>query len=349
MSGTKKTVIVTVAAILLALLAAGAGFGFYYFNRPILKINNAIQEKDIETVNDLYGSLKKESEILEVQDQMLDYATELSDDFIKGDIDYDSVQEQYDLLGENILDDNSRFNKLERSVNTLNNSRIAFKNGQKAYKSGDYEKAVEEFGKVIKDDENFDEAVAKIEECKQLLKPDVKGVYRTTIDLAKILAGYLDMSLTGALSIPINVDFVFEFTDDENGTAYLDIKDYDELADSVIKMVTVFAKKSIANELGASESDVDTYVKLIYGKSLEEVIADEANIDELKAMMPQDKVPFYYTVEDDEVIITSDSDDEKYIMSVHDGELHLDEASGNSIDELLDAGLELPLVFRKDK
>ena len=74
--------------ILLVMILAGAGvFAYLYFNRPILKINKAIEEDDIETVSELYDSLSKESEILDVQDQMLDKSKELEQGFVDGELD----------------------------------------------------------------------------------------------------------------------------------------------------------------------------------------------------------------------------------------------------------------------
>ncbi|MCR4787803.1 MAG: hypothetical protein K5888_04380 [Lachnospiraceae bacterium] len=348
MKRSKKKTGLIILIVLLFLLLAGAGvFCFYYFNRPILKINKAIEEDNIEEVADLYGSLSKESEMLDVQDLMLDRCKDLEEGFVNEKYEYDFVQEQFDILGEEILEDNSRFNKIVKNINILNNSRNAYDAGIEAFEKEDYETAIEEFSKVIKDDGNFENAQSKIEECKALMKPDVTGVYRAKIDVADIIMSYMGVA-GGSSPLPLTIDFVIEITDDVNGSAYVDLKDPDAMIETVIKIVTALTKKKIADEYGVSEANLDSYLKILMGKSVEEMIRDEVNIDELKKMIPLEKTPFTYTVEEDVVHADYEGSTGGFNLYIHDEGLYLEEDSKNEMGEFSSMGLEFPLIFYKE-
>ncbi|MCR4990607.1 MAG: hypothetical protein K6A38_07075 [Lachnospiraceae bacterium] len=348
-SSKSKGIIIGITCFVLVLLCAAGGFLFYYLNRPIVKINEAIEEEDIDTVVELFDKLSKEEEILEVQDKMYDYSKELKDGFVDEEIDFDEVEEKFDLLGEKILDGNSQFEKLVRAVNELNESRKAYEAGIEAFEKEDYEGAIEEFEKVIKKDDNFEDAKKKIEECKEFLKVDVTGTYRASIDISSLILQYMGQSNGSGFGIPVKVDFVFELIDDENGKAYLDVKNFDLLYDGIVKIASVYAKKMIAEQYGVPEDKLETYVKLLYGKSLDEAIKDEIPLDDIKEMIPLDPTPFNYTVDDNNIVkIVTGDPSENYEMSIVDKGLSLDRAQGPGVDGLLAAGLELPIVFEKE-
>lgn len=347
MKRKKKKTGLIIFLILLIMILAGAGvFAYLYLNRPILKINKAIEEDDIETVSELYGSLSKESEILDVQDQMLDKCRELEQGFIDEELDYDFVTEQFDILGEEILEDNSRFDKIVKNVNTLNTSRISFDEGMKAFEKEDYEGAIEAFSKVIKDDENFDKAQAKIEECRELMKPDITGSYRAKIDVSSVILQYVGAS--GSSPIPITLDIVIEITDESNGCVYMDIKDPEGLYDSLVKLVTYYAKKNLAAQYGISEDNLDNYAKLFLGKSVEELVKDEMNLDDLKETLLLDKTYFTYTIDEDTVNVLQPESGETFDLNIHDDDLYLEERSAGSLAQIGSYGIEFPLIFNKE-
>ena len=341
-----KTGLVIMISVLLLLLAGAGIFAYLYFNRPILKINKAIEEDDIETVSELYGSLSKESEILEVQDRMLDKSKDLEKGFIEEELDYEYVTEQLNILGDEILIDNSRFDRIVKNVNLLNSSRLSYEEGMKAFKNEDYESALEAFSRVIKDDDNFDKAQAKIEECRQLLKPDITGIYRAKIDLSDVMMKFLGLS--GSSPIPLNLDVAVDITDDSNGYFYMDIKDPEALYDSMIKVVTYFTKKSIAQQYGISEDNIESYVKMIFGKSIEDMVKDEVNIDDISELMYLENTYFTYTVNDDWVYVTLTDANESIELRIRDDDLYLEKHLAGSLSELGSYGVEFPLVFRKE-
>ncbi len=347
MKRKKKKTGLVIFLILLLLILAGAGvFAYLYFTRPILKINKAIEEDDIETVSELYSSLSKESEMLDVQDRMLDKCKELEQGFVDEELDYDFVSDQLDVLGKEILEDNSRYEKIVKNVNILNTSRLSFDEGMEAFEKEDYEAAIEAFSRVIKDDDNFDKAQAKIEECRELMKPDITGSYRAKIDLSQALMQLAGFS--GTSPLPLNIDIVLEFVDDSNGCFYMDVKDPEGLYDSMVKVITFYAKKSLAQQYGISEDNLDNYAKMFLGKSVEDLVKDEMNLDDLKDSLYLDKTFFIYTLDEDAVQVVQPDSNDTLELDIHDDDLYLEESSAGSLAEISSYGIEFPLIFSKE-
>lgn len=176
-SGKKKgkAGLIIFFVILLVLIAAGCAAFFLWMNRPAKKIAAAFAEGDVQTAISLYDKVKSQKDIEKISAQAEDYAKQLYKDYLdeaKG-AGYDTVSDKLEDLYDTILEGDEDLADMMDEIDRIEESREAFKNAE-AYKlNGDFEDAMEEYGKVIKEDEaNYELAQEGIAEATELIRAD---------------------------------------------------------------------------------------------------------------------------------------------------------------------------------
>lgn len=342
---TKKKgpiIAIIIICIILILALAGGAAAYYFCFRPIVKVNKALEAEDYQTASDLFDELKRE-EKEDVISRMENLASDLRRDYEKEEIDYDDVMDIYDVLGEEILEDNKNLAKNTERIEALKESREAFAAGKSAMDDEDYSVAIEEFGKVIEKDSNYEKAQKFIAECEELMQADVLGVWVGGYDVTNVLTSAIGISSSDApeLVFPIYCEFI----DDSNGRLYVEQEDIEELMDKVIDFVLPLLIEQYADEFGVTERELNSMISMIYGQSIREYIKSEA-MASFAAESGNLDVRFTYESTADGIIANDGSDDDIRFI-IDDDKLLLTSYNTESIDILEEYGVELPITLER--
>lgn len=340
---SKKTGLVVAICIIIILLLAG-GFAFYWFNRPIYKVNKAIETGDLVTITEYYSRLSEDDKE-SVSAQMLEYAEQVFDEFEDSDIEYDELKEIYDELEEEVLDDNDDFYELKEKAKTLYESREAFAEAKDAYKDGDYNTAIKKLAEVDPSDKkNYEDAQELYEECKVL---NVVGSWVTSLDFGEYIAQSLGEDID--FEFPINVQLMFN--EDGTGYLFLDADLSAELYDSLIDAMVEYGIKEYLSGLGLSEAELNTMAALsgfgdirsMFRNELKKEISLDYMVDSFKEAIGESNYDFEYEINGSEVEITTDIHGSDTLTITDEGNLELDTSDTEFADF---ASL---LVFEKEE
>ena len=342
---TKKKgpiIAIIIICIILILVLAGGAAAYYFCFRPIVKVNKALEAEDYQTASDLFDELKRE-EKEDVISRMENLASNLRRDYEKEEIDYDDVMDIYDVLGEEILEDNKNLAKNTEKIEALKESREAFATGKSAMDDEDYSVAIEEFGKVIEKDSNYEKAQKFIAECEELMQADVLGVWVGGYDVTNVLTSAIGISSSDApeLVFPIYCEFI----DDSKGRLYVEQEDIEELMDKVIDFVLPLRIEQYADVFGVTERELNSMISMIYGQSIREYIKSEAMASFATESGNLD-VRFTYESTADGIIANDGSDDDIRFI-IDDDKLLLTSYNTESIDILEEYGVKLPITLER--
>jgi len=339
-----KGKISTILIVILAIVVLAGAFVVYWFNRPIYKVNKAIEANDIETVAKYFGKLSAEDKE-EVQKQMVVYCGNLNDDYIEEDIEYDDIMEQYDILGEEVLEGNETFEFLLENTKLLKVSREAYVTGMAAYEKGEYEKALEDLKKVVSDDKNYKKALKAIKDCENKLLPDVDGVWVCGLDVGKAIAKKASVFMLSEISFNMNV--YMQFNKDGTGMLYID---KDELKEDLYEYMDKALDKVLeayAKNIGLTKKAFELSFKKQYGMSIKEYLLSLIDVDNNLALFTSTSMEFDYVLEGDKVTITSKVDGStNEFKRVYD-EIQIEAANDALTKEIKKYGIDMPLVFKR--
>lgn len=339
----KKSAAPIIVIIAAAILLLVAGFGAFWFTRPIQKINRAISADDTATVAANFTKLTKDADIESVQEKMLEKCEALCDQYYDEEIDYDTVMDTYELLEDDVLADNKDFAKLVEKVDAMKDSRDSWDKAEKAFADEDYETALENYEKVINDDSNYKKAQDQITACQELMTPDIVGEWEIELNMAKIILDSTGYDGDFDTSIPFPVTLVFEFDDDGTGMYYIDT---DNLVDKVTPFMDMFIDvllQQTIEESGMTEEELNEMCEDFYGMSLKEYVMEFADYDSLFDEF--DSMYEYFDYEVDGKNVTVDSWD-----GGHD-EFHFDKGQlvFDTDDDEIFGELDIELPLRLDK
>lgn len=145
-----------------------------YFNNPTeqfmssLNSNNAAQAMEIYN-NKIKGNTDKENII---RKKLINDAKSIYEQFKSGKTDYESALNKLNNFNQTDLA-SSELESIITNTNALNDSKSAFQKGIDAEKAGDYESAIEQFSKVIKEDSNYKDATEQLASSKNKYISDI--------------------------------------------------------------------------------------------------------------------------------------------------------------------------------
>lgn len=165
-----KAGVIVLIIILVLLLAGGGVLAFMFLNRPIGKINKALEAGDIKTVVELYGNLSNDKDKAEVSEKLLSYAEEARDGYLNEDIGYEEALDTLSLLSGARLETNHEIDAILELVNRIYFSRESYVAAEAYRANGEYAMALENYDDVIADDTlYYDKAQTAMEEVKKEL------------------------------------------------------------------------------------------------------------------------------------------------------------------------------------
>ena len=170
-----KAGLIVAIVVLLLVLAGGGIFVFMRMNSPAKKIAAAFAANDIDTVVELYEKVG-DKEMDEVVSQAREYAEKLTEGYLDGtgEQDYKTVSNTLSKLQGSVLSGDKELAGWISTIESVEDSRSAFKLAESYKEAGNYVEAFSEYAKVIKEDElNYAQAQQAIEETENLYREAV--------------------------------------------------------------------------------------------------------------------------------------------------------------------------------
>ena len=158
--------------VLPILIAIGATIGgiFWWYNAPMQKLTRALDAYDYSAAAQVLPTLSKD-ELASVSDQMQEYAQTVIDRYNKSEANYDSSYELLDRLQK--LFPNIGLDDQLNGIQSLKDSKEAYKNGKSLQAQGEDGRAITEYQKVIHADVNHDDAQTQIQNIRTAYKEKV--------------------------------------------------------------------------------------------------------------------------------------------------------------------------------
>ena len=158
--------------VLPILIAIGATIGgiFWWYNAPMQKLTRALDAYDYSAAAQVLPTLSKD-ELASVSDQMQEYAQTVIDRYNKSEANYDSSYELLDRLQK--LFPNIGLDDQLDGIQSLKDSKEAYKNGKSLQAQGEDGRAITEYQKVIHADVNHDDAQTQIQNIRTAYKEKV--------------------------------------------------------------------------------------------------------------------------------------------------------------------------------
>lgn len=365
--GHAGLIVLIIVIVLLVLLLAGGGlFAFLFLNRPINKINKAMEAGDMARVVELYGHLSSEKDKESVSDELLAYAKEVRDDYLnqKNDMDYAKAIEILDMLVDASLETNNKIKDIRTFVNNINDSREAYAAAEAYRADGEYELALEEYAKVIEDDTLFyDKAQEAIEATEQEWQDAIAeagkalvGTWEMKCDVADMMRDELgsdfedfESSLEMTILIDFNEDGTFKLYVDESSF----VESFNSWLDDFIVYGMEILYEMFEEDNGMSREEIDDYIMSYFGVSMEELMremfAEEMDIDLLVSEM---QTTGTYETRYDRLYLVEKYDkldeDEYNIFTISGNKLTLELPEGADVEdyEIL-PDLSYPLTLQK--
>lgn len=331
-----------IAAVMLGFIFVSAGVigTVAWYNCPVRRIDRAIKKNDVETVAEIYGDLKRESEESRVRQEMTDLAEELKDGYLSGDMEYDEVMDTYDLLAEEILAGDSGFRKIMKQVEAVEDSRKAFAEADELYDEGDYIGAREKYMLVIEDDDlNYDDACSAIEECEKKITGEIVSTWSAEYDFSELMY-YSSFYYDVYYSLPARLIFDFK----ENGTGSMSVEIINK--DMWVAAFMDYYMMYFEEYYDVTEDELDEFIQYMGYESLEEWIME---IEEDIYYFEGEYDTFEYSYDGSilSVRVGDISDSEELAVSIEDDIMTLTTTS-DDWDYWYGMGLNLPLVLTRD-
>lgn len=331
-----------IAAVMLGFIFVSAGVigTVAWYNCPVRRIDRAIKKNDVETVAEIYGDLKRESEESRVRQEMTDLAEELKDGYLSGDMEYDEVMDTYDLLAEEILAGDSGFRKIMKQVEAVEDSRKAFAEADELYDEGDYIGAREKYMLVIEDDDlNYDDACSAIEECEKKITGEIVSTWSAEYDFSELMY-YSSFYYDVYYSLPARLIFDFK----ENGTGSMSVEIINK--DMWVAAFMDYYMMYFEEYYDVTKDELDEFIQYMGYESLEEWIME---IEEDIYYFEGEYDTFEYSYDGSilSVRVGGVSENEELAVSIEDDIMTLTTTS-DDWDYWYGMGLNLPLVLTRD-
>ncbi len=339
-----KAPLIIALVVLAVLILGGVGFGIYWINKPINKVNKAIEVKDYREVSTLYSELKAE-EMTQVQDQMLLVCKNLYDDYLAERVDYDTVMSTYTALEAGVLNDSSEYYEVRVKLNNLKDSRDAWADANSAFDKGDYEAALDLYNKVISADANYKAAQDKVAECEALIVPDVVGEWEITIEVANMVAEEMGM-YEGLDNLSLPMTLVYSFDEDGTGLLYVDVDALEPKLRTFYEDIFDVIVEQELEGTGLSYADMDKLCKEYYGMSFKEYYMMSFDAADFMDEFADCTETLTYEIDGQTVVATLDNSFKSDTLEYVDGTLVLQETAGD-IEIFEQFGCDLPLVFTR--
>ena len=147
---TKKGKGILVLVIVLIIIIGGCSVAFWWLNRPVNKIQSALDQGDITEALSVYDSVDNEEDAEAIKEKALAYAKQSYEDFVNEveGADYVTTKSTFDKLLGSILSGNNEMAELLKNLEIIQSSRTAYESAEKLNTQGMYAQAIEQYNLV---------------------------------------------------------------------------------------------------------------------------------------------------------------------------------------------------------
>jgi len=338
---SKTGLIIGIVAAVIVL--AGVGGFLYYINRPIYKVEKALENNDMETVCEYYDRLTAVQKD-EVDESILDYCEDLYDKYEDEEADYDEIMEELEMIEDDALGSNQDFQEILKKVDTLKSSREAFTEAEELFKNEDYKAAAEKYSEVADFDKNYKKANEKREECFEIILKELEGTWVFNANVGEAIlrqAGYPSDD-----SFEFIMLFKMDFNADGTGRLYLDGSNHEENMEKIVDYVIDYEIKH-SNDPSMTPEELDKLFRSVYGTSFKEFMMDAMRDSIDPEEIYGEDASFTYTNDFDTIHVEyDDGGSDEYTFE--DGRLVMDNASTETTEIFRQMSIEFPIYFDKE-
>lgn len=334
--------VITVLAVVLVLAGAAAG---YWFTRPIYRAQKAMEEKNLVKVSEYYSKLKDEEKGIISHDVLL-YAGELLDSYVEQDSDYDDVMDELENISDEMISDESGFQNIFDGMEMYKESRDSWEKANKYFEKEEYDKALEEYSKVVKGDYPYDDAQDRIEECRENMVSKFVGKWICKLEVGEGMLAAEGLDEYGE-DVLIPVTFIMEVSEDKTATLSIDVEEFMDGFNKYVDNLIEISVKKLAIENGLSESEVNRVIKKSTGMSFREYVNTAMNLDDMGKQISEAKDEYTYEIGKDKLVFTN-TEGEKMEVKVGNDVLMIDDLDASTKRDYDKLGVKLPLEFVRE-
>lgn len=135
---------------------------------PVRQFKHELIKKNIKEANNIYTNKIEGNENLEneAKETLENQLKNIFNDFVNSKMKYKDAKELLEKLDKTTIESDV-ISSTRKQIDDLNDSRIAYSTGIEFEKSKDYINALNQFNKVIESDDNYQNAVKKIDELSE--------------------------------------------------------------------------------------------------------------------------------------------------------------------------------------
>lgn len=320
MSKGKKVLVgfCVAGGVVVVLAIAGTVF---YFTSPARAVAVQYQNGEYSEITSTYNSEIKGNFIQEMllEKTMASEVSDVIDGFKSGDLEYTVAQEKLTMAQRlNISGLKKEIEDSLEMLDSLNSSITAYQKAEEYYAAGQYSQAIVEYSNVIEEDENYEDAQSKMEECVDTYKEDILSKteapaeyeeYENAISLVQVALDVLpdDQELKDRES-ELQKNYAAKLKSDAltNGTQYISDGKYEEifgLLDNALEAnpndseLTNLYNTAVTSFEEYAATTVDGYIQneqfdeaTAFLSDAEDILPDSQKLTELRSTV-QDAVP----------------------------------------------------------
>lgn len=232
---------IAIIAIVVAMIIAGCGGIYFYWNDPINVLSRELKSGNYPTAALIYEENSSDSSFkIRATEKMQRHIEELIADYQKGDTNFETVDSACKELGD-IIDKES-----SATIRELQKSKDAYTQGVEAIAKKDYKKAIDDLGKVIESDtENFSKVEGLVAQAKTAYCEDIMAkveASENTLSAYKELKSVDDRYATEDLMAKRDeIKTVLQAEIEKTAKDFFDKEQYTELNQYIAKIKTVDA------------------------------------------------------------------------------------------------------------
>ena len=185
-------------------------------------------------------------------------------------------------------------------------------------------------------------------ECEEKMITQYAGDWYCVIDIGQ---NALDSQGLGeyAQGATMPVKFYFELKDDKTASLSLISDSFEEDFDTYMDVVIDATVKQLADENGVSEGIIKSVLEEQLDMSFKDYIKSFINFDSMMEQLKDVKDEYTYDLVDGKLVFTDDNGGTMEAEINEEGNILIDDLADDTKTQFKELGVEMPLVFVKEK
>ena len=215
----KRGIVLPVIICVLLLIAGVAGFiAFKHFTDPVSQFQAAVLEGNYESAEQLWvekiqnaGNAEK---LEKVETFLVTHAEEVKNKYLNEEVKYENALTELQAMGKLNVISSNELEQTISEINAMRTSRAAYESAQDYITTTEWESAIRELRKVIKDDSNYSQAQTQLADAIRSYKTElINGLKK--FDDEKDYSGAIVSLRAGLKVVPDDADILAKIDDYE--------------------------------------------------------------------------------------------------------------------------------------